>query len=78
MANLRESGMGGTMYKREDLMKGMSGIEKKLGALAGMGAPDGPAGAAEEEGEGGAEEGGEAAAQASAEGTGGEAAAGDA
>ena len=71
MANLRESGMGGTMYKRDDLMKGMSGIEKKLGELAGMGGEDGEA-------DGGAEgstEGGEAAAEASAEGADGEAAA---
>lgn len=65
MANLRESGMGGTMYKRDDLMKGMSGIEKKLGELSGMGAgaADGDEAEGAEGAEGGAE-GGEASAEA--------------
>lgn len=35
MANLKDSGMGGTMYRREDLMKGMDSITEKLGSLAG-------------------------------------------
>jgi hypothetical protein len=33
MANLKDSGMGGTMYKREDLMKGMDGLTEQLGDL---------------------------------------------
>lgn len=48
MVNLKSSGMGGTMYKREDLMKGMEGITEKLGGLAGMDA-EGEEGAEGEE-----------------------------
>lgn len=33
MANLKDSGMGGTMYKREDLLKGMDGIQEKIGGI---------------------------------------------
>mmetsp|Transcript_38821 Transcript_38821/g.96221 ORF Transcript_38821/g.96221 Transcript_38821/m.96221 type:complete len:103 (-) Transcript_38821:149-457(-) len=34
MANLKDSGMGGTMYKREELMKGMAGMEDKMAHIA--------------------------------------------
>jgi len=37
MANLKDSGMGGTMYRREDLMDGMAKMEEKFGSLMGTG-----------------------------------------
>ncbi|KAG8462465.1 hypothetical protein KFE25_010290 [Diacronema lutheri] len=36
MANLKSSGMGGTMYRREDLMKGMDGLTAKFGEMTGI------------------------------------------
>lgn len=48
MANLKESGMGGTMYRREDLMQGMDGMKEAFGDMMG-GADDGEDGSAKEE-----------------------------